>query len=300
MDPSPAICIRVPLDVSYILEEAMKVSIENKGARIILALAVLAAFASVVAVNAMANILPLNGVNTGVLSDEIPNLFVPAGLTFSVWGLIYLLLAALSAAVLFQAFSAKAVPGAWTAADGIILSANFAANVGWIFAWHWRQVPLSLVLMLVILGTLIFLEERAFGKLSPGGALHHGSAPKAPALLRLALTVPINVYLGWICVATIANVTAVLVKAGWDGWGMDPRAWTVIVIGAGLAVALGLVFFRRAAAAPLVVVWAYAGIVIKRLPLDGKADPAVWIAAVSAAVLILAAVASTAVIRLKK
>jgi hypothetical protein len=278
----------------------MNETVENKGARIVLALVVLIAFAAVVTVNALAATLPLNGVDTGTLSDEIPNLFVPAGLTFSIWGLIYLLLAALSAVILFQAFSAKAVPGAWTAADGIILSANFAANVGWIFAWHWRQVPLSLVLMLVILVTLVLLEERAFGKLSQGGALHSGSAPKAPALLRFALTTPIHVYLGWICVATIANVTAVLVKAGWGGWGMDPRAWTVIVIGAGLAVALGLVFFRRAVAAPLVVVWAYAGIAIKRFPLEGSADPAVWIAAISAAVVILAAVAASGIMRLKK
>jgi hypothetical protein len=152
-------------------------------------------------------------VNTGTLSGEIPNLFVPPGLTFSIWGLIYLLLAVLAATVLFQAFSAKAIPSTWTATDGILLSANFSANEGWILALHWRQVPLSLLLMLVILVTLILLEERAFGKLSRGGALHPGSNPKASALLRLALTTPIHVYLGWICVATITNVAAVPMAA---------------------------------------------------------------------------------------
>jgi hypothetical protein len=268
----------------------------TKGGRIALALVVLVFFGIVVTVNALANILPLNGVNTGKLSDEIPNLFVPAGLTFSVWGLIYLLLAALSAAVLYQALSRKAIPGAWTTVDGAILALNFAANAGWIFAWHWRSIPLSLVLMLVILVTLAILQERGFKKLSAGGALHPLSIPKAPSLLRLALTTPVSVYLGWICVATIANVTALLVKAGWDGWGIDPRAWTVIAIAAGLAVALALVFLRRAVAAPLVVVWAYAGIVIKRLPLDGTGDPAVWIAALAAGAVIIAAVA-VAVIR---
>jgi hypothetical protein len=278
----------------------MSQNVASKGARIGLALAALALFALVITVNALANALPLNGVNTGTLSDEIPNLFVPAGLTFSIWGLIYLLLAALAVAILVQAFSAKALPGAWTAVDGMILCANFAANIGWIFAWHWRLIPLSFALMLVILGTLVLLEERAFRKLSAGGALHPSASPRASTALRLALTTPIHVYLGWISVATIANVTALLVKLGWNGWGIDPRIWTIIVIIAGLAVALGLVFFRRAVAAPLVVVWAYAGIVIKRFPIEGSGDPAVWIAALAAAFVILAAIAVSALKRLKK
>ncbi len=278
----------------------MKQVADSKGARIALALVVLAAFAGVLTVNALANALPLNGANTGVLSDEIPNLFVPAGLTFSIWGLIYLLLAALAAAILYQAFSKNPLPGAWTAKDGVLLVANYVFNVGWIFAWHWRLLPLSLALMLALLVTLVLLAESAFKKLSSGGALHPGSSPKAPALLRLALTTPIHVYLGWICVATIANVTAVLVKAGWNGWGIDPRVWTVIVIGAGLAVALALVYRRRAVTAPLVVVWAYAGIVIKRYPLEGMADPAVWIAALVAGVVILALTIFAALKRIKR
>jgi hypothetical protein len=43
-------------------------------------------------VNALANILPINGKNTGQLSDQYPNLFVPAGITFAIWGVIYILL----------------------------------------------------------------------------------------------------------------------------------------------------------------------------------------------------------------
>jgi hypothetical protein len=106
----------------------------NKLSARLAALSSLSLFTVVVTVNALANILPINGVGTGQLSDELPNLFVPAGLTFSIWGLIYLLLAGYSIAVVAGALGKK--PAAmWTAADDWIFSLNMAANAGWIFAW---------------------------------------------------------------------------------------------------------------------------------------------------------------------
>jgi hypothetical protein len=263
---------------------------ERRSVPPIRALAVLAAlaFIAMVTANALANILPLNGVNTGVLSDEIPNLFVPAGLTFAIWGLIYLLLAGHAVAILAEAFgtraAAAAAPG-WEAADGLLLVGNYLSNTAWIFAWHWRLVPLSFLLMLIILGSLIALELRVHARRAPGAALSRDGGRSA--LSAFLLSTPLRVYLGWISVATIANATALLVKSGWKGFGIDPAAWTVVVILAGLAVALGLILRHRAVAAPLVVVWAYAGIVIKRSGLDGGEPRVVLYAAAAAAVLIL-------------
>lgn len=255
---------------------------------IALAFLALLGFAGVITVNALANALPLNGYNTGLLSDMIPNLFVPAGLTFSIWGLIYLLLTILVGTLVFRAFSSKSQSGAWEGLDTAVLIFNFLANIGWIFAWHWRFLPLSMILMLAILGSLIVLSERIHRRLSPGGALR-----SAGAFQRFALSTPIHVYLGWISVATIANVTALLVDTfNWTSYGTAAQVWTVAVIAAGLAVALGMVYLRRMVAAPLVVVWAYAGIVLKSLSQrPDQADTAVWIAALSAAVLISLALA---------
>lgn len=249
------------------------------------------AFTGMVAVNGLASALPLNGVNTGQLSDELPNLFVPAGITFSIWGLIYLLLAGYAASAARETFrSAAGGRRAWTGRDGALFILNAAANAAWILAWHWRLVGTSLVIMLVILGTLIALERDTQRKLGPGGVLEpvSGSEPGSVRLRRFLLTVPLRVYLGWICVATIANVTALLVKTRWDGFGLDPRAWTVAVILTGLAVALGFTIWKRQVAAPLVVVWAYAGIVLKRLQTDPDYAAPVWIAAALAALVILA------------
>ena len=249
-------------------------------------------FAAVLAVNALANALPLNGVNTGVLSDEIPNLFVPAGITFSIWGVIYLLLAGYVVAAIRETWgkssargrSGAEAPSAWTGRDAGLFIANMAANVAWIFAWHWRLVGVAMVLMLVILGTLIALEQGSQRKITKGGVLEG----RAQALRRFFLTVPLRVYLGWISVATIASATAVLVKADWNGFGLDPRLSTVVVIAAGLAVALGFSLLKGQVAAPLVVVWAYAGIVLKRSQVDADYSAPVWIAAGLAGLVILA------------
>ncbi len=246
------------------------------------------AFVGIVVVNGLANALPLNGANTGVLSDEIPNLFVPAGLTFSIWGLIYLLLAGYVVALLRE--TRRGGSSAWTGLDALLFLVNAAANIGWIFAWHWRMVGLAMALMLVILGSLIGLERRNQKKLDSGGPLYPaapGGQDKGQALRRFFLTVPIRVYLGWISVATIANATALLVKTGWGGLGMDPRFWTVLVIIVGFGLALGFSLWKRQVAAPLVVVWAYVGIVLKRLQADASYSAPVWAAALAAALLIL-------------
>ncbi|HEY9053357.1 MAG TPA: hypothetical protein VIO60_00920, partial [Rectinemataceae bacterium] len=153
----------------------------------------------------------------------------------------------------------------------------------WVFAWQWRLVPLAMAIMLVLLGTLIAQEQRSQAKLGMGGSLEGASRAR-----RFFLTAPLRVYLGWISVATIANATALLVKLGWNGFGLDPRVWTVIAIAAGTAVALGFSLWKREIAAPLVVVWAYLGIVIKRTAVDADYSAAVWISAAIAAVLVLA------------
>lgn len=266
-------------------------------APVVAALLAALAFAGVVTVNGLANALPLNGVSTAVLSDEIPNLFVPAGLTFAIWGVIYLLLAGYVAAAIAEARRAAmpAAPGqlpsgraAWSRWDAALFLVNAAANAGWIFAWHWRLIWVSMALMLVILATLILLEDGNQVKLAAGGPLAADREMKPSR--RFFLTAPLRVYLGWISVATIANATALLVKAGWNGFGLDPRIWTVAVIGAGLLVALDFSLGKREVAAPLVIVWAYLGIVIKRVQVDAAYSAPVWIAAALAILGILAAI----------
>lgn len=237
-------------------------------------------FVGMIVMNGLANALPLNGLTTGQLSDALPNLFVPAGATFAIWGLIYALLLGHVVAVVREAFVGGG-DSPWAPADGWLFSANAALNGAWIVAWHWQLVPLSLVLMLGLLGTLVALVER----------MHRvGPAATVGPVRRFLLRTPLRVYLGWICIATIANVTAVLVDAGWNGGGLDPRWWTaaVILVGAGLGTAL--VLRRGAVASGLVVLWAFAGIILKRAQVGGDAAATVIAAAAVGALVVATAI----------
>jgi hypothetical protein len=216
------------------------------------------AFLLVLVVNGLANALPLGGNSTGEISDLYPNLFTPAGLTFSIWGLIYL---ALAAFIVYQArdlFSKQKIEMPYLQAiDGYFLL-SCLANIGWLFAWHYRQPLLSLVVMLVLLFSLIMIYLK----------LDIGKNPVGSAA-RYFVHLPFSLYLGWITVATIANISAVLVHYQWSGWGLSEVFWTIVVILAGTVIALLNIIQRGDIAYSAVVLWAYLGIIIKRYSASG-------------------------------
>jgi len=214
-------------------------------------------FLGTIVVNGLANALPLNNKTTGELSDQYPNLFVPAGLTFSIWGVIYILLAIFVIYGLIISVKNNTQKTAFIETIGILFFISSLANIGWIFAWHYEILPLSLVLMLVILGSLITIYLRLrIGK--------SDSTLSEKYLVHL----PFSVYLGWITIATIANVTAVLVDINWNTFGLGEQFWAVAVIIVGIAITLSVLFTRKDIFYCLVVDWALLGILLKRL-----ADP---------------------------
>lgn len=216
-------------------------------------------FLLVLVVNSLANALPLGGNTTGELSDLYPNLFVPAGLTFSIWGVIYL---ALAAFIVFQArdlFSQQKIEMPYLQAIRGYFLLSCLTNAGWIFAWHYRQVLLSLVLMLILLFSLIM----TYLNLDIGNK-------SVDASIRNFVHLPFSLYLGWITVATIANITAVLVYHHWNGWGLSEVFWTALVILVGTVIALLNIIQRGDIAYSAVILWAYLGIIIKRYSVDSS------------------------------
>ena len=121
-------------------------------------LALLATLA-VLAVNAAANILPINGVNTGEVSARYPTGFTPAGWVFSIWGVIYLGLIA------FAVFATRVQAGRADRVRSIepAYLVSCLANATWIFMWHFGRILESLLLMLLLLGSLlvVYLRLRA-------------------------------------------------------------------------------------------------------------------------------------------
>lgn len=243
----------------------------------------IASFVGVVVVNTLASTVGLNGHLTGSLSDSIPNLFVPAGLTFSIWGVIYIFLLLFTVAQARGLFSGGEAPEA-ARKIGWLFVVSSVADIGWLLLWHWEKVGLSLIAMLVLLATLLAIHEiLAVGRTIPTHAE------------RWFFRVPFSIYLGWITVATIANVTAVLVQAGWNGFGLQPEVWTVGVMVVATLITGAVLATRRNAAYALVVLWALAGIAIKRSADASPASQVVFVMAVVCGVLVAVAIIASVV-----
>jgi len=218
------------------------------------------------AVNGLADAIPLNGLNTGAISDRFHVLFVPAGYVFAIWGVIYLGLIAFG---IYQALpSQRENPLQRKIAPWFALSC--LANIAWLFLWHFLQFPLTLLAMLVLLGALIAVYL-------PLGV---GQRPASRAETWL-VRVPFSIYLGWISVATAANVTELLDYWKWSGFGLPAEAWLVVVLAAVLVIATLMSLRHRDAAYALVIVWALAGVSVKN-----STSSLAWIASLVTAALV--------------
>lgn len=223
------------------------------------------ALISTITINALASILPLNGMDTGQLSDMYPNLFVPAGFTFSIWAVIYSLLIGFAVYSLMMACS-KHADDTYLSLIGPFFLYSSIANIAWIFAWHWTRTALSLLIMLALLATLIVIYVR----------LHIGTETSSAAHFTW-VKLPFSVYLGWITVATIANVTVLLVDIGWNRFGLSEAFWASLVIILGALLTTFIIIIRKDVGYSLVVIWAFFGIYSKRLEYDFPPDTAVEI-----------------------
>lgn len=201
-------------------------------------------------VNALANSLPLNGRTTAEISDSFNLLFVPAGYVFSIWGLIY---AGLIVFGIFQALPSEQHNPAVRATDGWFLL-TCLANAAWIVFWHYGYYGLTLLLMLTLLVSLIQIYTRLQARVPAAG----------DGWTRWAVYRPFSLYLGWISVATIANVSAVLVAAGWTGGGVSPVVWTMVMLGVATGLALRMSYRHGDVVYTAVLLWALAGIAIKQ------------------------------------
>ena len=214
-----------------------------------------------IVVNTLANALPINGLNTGEISDRFEVYFVPAGYVFSIWGLIYI---GLIAFTIFQALPSQRqnprmrATGWWVVLGGL-------ANIAWIFLWHYELFTLTIFAMLILLVTLIITYLR----LGTGRT-------QVPTAEKWAVRVPVSLYLGWITVATVANATSLLDFLQWDGFGLAPEIWMVIMLAVVLVLTGLMIFTRRDVAYSLVILWALVGIALKHAGVPAVAMPT-WI-----------------------
>ncbi len=215
------------------------------------------------AVNILATTLPLNGQNTGEISDRFKVFFVPAGYVFSIWGIIYL---GWIAFILYQ-FRSSQRDNPRLHRLGYLFAISNIANAAWLFAWHYNAFGLSVIIMLTLLGLLIASYLRL-----------DVNRVAVTAAERWSVDIPFSVYLGWITVATVANVTDWLYLIHWNGFGLPAQAWAVLMIAVASLLGLAMAFTRKDAAYLLVLVWSFIGIAMKQKPAPMVVISA-WIAA---------------------
>jgi len=218
----------------------------------VLKISTLVSYVTMVGANYLAVSLPLGGRSTGQISDNYANLFAPAGYAFSIWGLIYTLLA------VYVVYQLRRKDGALVNKVDRIFIVNALLNASWIFAWHYDLIWLSVMIMAGLLISLIKIADILRAS---------DLTPKERWLMRL----PFSVYFGWITVATIANITVFLVYLGWDGFGISNSLWTVAVLLVGALIGTLRMLRDRSTPYGLVLVWAYGAILYKHLSATGFA-----------------------------
>lgn len=210
---------------------------------------VVATVLAVIVVNILADALPIGGQTTGAVANQFDVYFFPAGYAFAIWSVIYLGLVAFA---VYQTLpNQRDNPRLRRVGSLVVLTG--LANIAWIFCWHYELFSLSMLAILTLLGGLIAIYL----------GLQVGQIPVSTAEKWLA-HVPFSLYLAWVTVATIANATIWLTYLDWGGWGISPTVWTVIMIMAGLAIAVGVSLPRSDTAYLLVIAWACTAIAVRQ------------------------------------
>lgn len=231
----------------------------------------LAAFVAVIVVNSLAGGTRLvGGRNTADVSAAYPTLITPAGFTFSIWGVIYALLAAF---IVFQLMP-RHRRDRFNARVGYFFILSSLFNITWLFLWQYEYIVASVPLIFALLATLVVIYLR----------LDIGKARVALGE-RLFVHLPISVYLGWITIASIADVSSAVVSVGWGGFGLAPSTWAQMAVIVALGTTLVVLGARRDVAYGSVVVWALVGVTANQLE-----HPEVTFVTGASAIIVIAAI----------
>jgi hypothetical protein len=239
---------------------------------IIRQISVVVALIITIVVNIMSNVLPFNGLTAPEIADSFDVYFVPAGYVFSIWSVIYL---GLIAYAVFQLLPAQR-ENSRLRQTGWWFVLSCAANSIWLFLWHYGYFAFSVVAMLTLLISLIVIYLRL-------GIGQQSVAPGERWLVHLLF----SVYLGWITVATIANITAFLDSINWNGFGIAPEIWTFIMLVVAIAVAGLMAYSRQDIAYLLVLIWAFIGIGVEQSDTPQIANASYLAAAIVAVFVVL-------------
>jgi hypothetical protein len=206
------------------------------------------AFGSTIFINYLSNTGLMNNTTIGEISDDYRSLFTPAGYTFAIWGVIYLLLFGFA---IYQGRSlfVKVKNDDFVLKIGWWFIASCVFNSLWVFAWIYEYTGLSCFFIFLLLASLLKIVVNNRMELDD-------------ELFPIIAFVwwPFVIYSGWVTVASIANVSTYLIKIGWDGFGISETIWTLLLIGIALVINQFMIWKRNMREYAVVGAWALIGI----------------------------------------
>lgn len=194
-------------------------------------------------VNALANIIPFNQISTAEVSFKYPSYFTPENYVFSIWGVIYL---ALGIMLVYLGLNYKKYSKYIEKVSTWFILANLL-NAVWMFTWHYEFLSFSVMVMAMLLLALInvYLVTKEFRSKLP-----------------MSVTFAPSIYLGWISVATVANISSFLAFRNFSLLFSDVT-YAVILIYVALLLGLIMLKYEKDYVYPAVIVWAVVGILVK-------------------------------------
>lgn len=228
-----------------------------------------------IVVNAIAEIIPVNGVTSKEVSDSYPSLFTPPGYVFSIWSVIYTLL------IVFGIYQVRPSQreATYLKPTALFFVLGGLINTSWLILFHYSYgQPGIYAFTPILIGLFLVLMLYTYVKLGIG-------AVNVPMKQKIAVHLPISVYAGWVSLAVIANIASVLNVIVPGILSTAQEIWTALVILVALVITMLMLVIRRDAAYGLVVVWAITGIATAQ-----SAIPIIYFTALSSALIIIAAV----------
>ena len=195
----------------------------------------------------------IGGITTAEVSNTFKTLITPAGITFVIWGVIYLLLIVYCIKQFRLKNDLEKEMVDQINPYFIMLS---LANIAWLFMWQFKLFLLSIFVILIMLFSLIKIFRIVTkSKLTKTG--------------YLSIRLPFSIYFGWVTVATIEDIAVTLVSYNWGGWGIDPAVWTLVILSVATIICLVASLTYSDIAYMLVFLWAYVGIMINQTSKTG-------------------------------
>jgi hypothetical protein len=194
--------------------------------------------------------LEITGPSIGEISDRYPTYVVPAGYAFTIWNLIFAL--SLGYAVWQVLPTERENP--LLRRVGWLTASAMAATSAWMLVFQRSLFALSLVVMLWLLASLVGVVARAYRS--------DAAFSRAEAWL---VYYAFSIFLGWITVATVANIAQTLTAFGWGGWGIDAQTWGVVaLLLAGVIASVATAAMRGNAPYALTVIWALIAVAVNQ------------------------------------